>query len=329
MEYSILKLTLPWENHDSRVASLQELIKCLKSSFDVNGFSEDIVQLETYHKFADLYFNFTNESRTIRFKYILGSNGCGDFQSVIEFCGFNLLEIKAFVLENKDKFNFVEGFRLIERDKTRSNLYQWLRPVPVYEPNTLSEVEREAVENYFISVRFGNYEHSMLDNLDNIARLPELSYAPKEYDIFIIESEAKIPAILYKDVFRDKMLVKIGNEYEEQIFINDWFFSLRILDDKLKEKNCAIVCNGTSKDVIAFGFCLNMGDGSLSYYLGEQEVTGVRKRNKTVDTLEYNPWNEYVSEEVQLSGKFAGRFEFNTKLKNQIREFSPDFINIR
>lgn len=329
MEYSLLKIALTWENHDLRVPSLQELIKSLKSSFDVDGFSEDLIQLETYHQFAYLYFNFTNESRNIRFKYILGSNGCGDFQAVIEFREFSLLEVKEFVLENKDKFNFVEGFRVIERDKTQYSLYQWLRQVPIYEPNALSEVEREAVENYFVSVSFGNYEHWILDNVDNIARLPELSYRPKKYDIFVIESETIIPAILYKDGFRDKLLVKIGDECEEQVFIRDWFFSLRILDDKLNVKNRAIVCNGTSKDVIAFGFCLNMGDGSLSYYLGEQEVTGVRKSNKTVDTLEYNPWNEYVSEEVQLIGKFAGRFEFNTKLKNQIREFSPDFINIR
>jgi hypothetical protein len=173
-----------------------------------------------------------------------------------------------------------------------------------------------------------------LENVENFDPMHELGWITQPgkvarpvvpYNIEVLEDEKFLPATLYKDVLQEQLVIKVGDDFREQVFINDWFFTLRVLDQKLNQENRKIICNGTSKKVIALGACLDMGDGSFSYRYLDQSAKEARV---SVDTLVREPWNEYVSEEGQLSGRFKKRFEANQVFKNRLREISPDLSNI-
>lgn len=119
----------------------------------------------------------------------------------------------------------------------------------------------------------------------------------QEYEIHVLDAQDNcIKAKIIKD-YNSKELTILFNkkEYKEQ-FDNNWYNTLRNLDEELNKQGFRIICNGTSKGVYPSGFCTNMGDGSLCYdYNNHAKV----EKLPTVNTFEYSDWNEYVSRQEQ------------------------------
>jgi len=336
MEYLTLKLYLPQSvDHNFRVSTIRELIRALKSDFRVTGSPENLIDPDSYAQFADLWFNLTNDSKKIRLRYNLLYWGSDNFRIAIEFLGYTLAEIKNFIQQKCSKFERVEGLTIIPKDRPYYAAYQWLRLAPtVRERNGWHVTQVDLAESRFQPFTIGRTEYWLLENVGNFDPMHELGWITQPgkvakpvvpYNIEVLEDEKFLPATLYKDVLQEQLVIKVGDDFREQVFINDWFFTLRVLDEKLNQENRKIICNGTSKKVIALGACLDMGDGSLSYRYLDQSAKEARV---SVDTLVRESWNEYVSEEVQLSGRFKKRFEANQVFKNRLREVSPDLSNI-
>lgn len=116
----------------------------------------------------------------------------------------------------------------------------------------------------------------------------------KEYKVFVEDEESykREPATLIKDHENKKMKIRFKNMEKEVDFDGNWHKTLRNLDLKLNNQDYKIICNGTSKNVISCGMCVNMGDGSKSYRF-------VEKKPVPIDTLSYSEWNEYSTYEEQ------------------------------
>lgn len=119
----------------------------------------------------------------------------------------------------------------------------------------------------------------------------------REYVVFIVKNDDYLPARLVKDRVNKSLSLKSGGITFSQDFYGNWFLTLRKLDDQAGEKGLRIINNGTSRNVYSCGFCVNMGDGSLSYHNdGGLEV---------VETLKYSDWNEYATEDEQKRSFFV------------------------
>tara|TARA_Y100000310_G_scaffold345858_1_gene471573 strand:+ start:4192 stop:4851 length:660 start_codon:yes stop_codon:yes gene_type:complete len=120
-----------------------------------------------------------------------------------------------------------------------------------------------------------------------------------EYDIFIIKNNKQIAVKIIKDIKNNTLELKSKEGNFKVNFDNNWFKTLRLLDNKLNKKDLKILCNGTSKKVLATSFCLNMGDGSSAYRIIEE------KKTQLVNILEYSDWNEYATNEEQKTAFFG------------------------
>ena len=127
----------------------------------------------------------------------------------------------------------------------------------------------------------------------------------QEYNVYIIrKSNTKIPARILENITTKTLKIIFGNKEYSVDFEDNWFKTLRILDNKLNEEGYKILCNGTSKKVYATGFCLNMGDGNTSYHAKDSDV-------EVVNTFEYHDWNEYTTKEEQQISFFGKKITEN------------------
>lgn len=125
-----------------------------------------------------------------------------------------------------------------------------------------------------------------------------------KYDVFVLKNDSKIPAELVQDYEKRKLTLRFQNKKYEIDFDENWFRTLRELDKISNKDGYRILCNGTSKYVGVAGFIINMADGTSCYYK-DPNIKSTKNKLKTVQTLSYSYWNEYVGEKEQRISFFG------------------------
>lgn len=167
--------------------------------------------------------------------------------------------------------------------------------------------ERKKLREYLGEKPIGKKieEPAKIEKMEKV--IPEIKKPKTSYKIFVLQNSKKIPATIRKDYKNKKLVLKFENKKYENKFDANWFRTLRVLDNLVDKGGYRILCNGTSKHCGVMGFIATMADGSECYYM-DPNAGKDEKKMKTIDTLEYSSWNEYVAEEEQRISFFGKKF---------------------
>jgi len=117
------------------------------------------------------------------------------------------------------------------------------------------------------------------------------------YSVKVIAKKELVPAKLIQDQHIHSLTISFENKEYTQVYVKNWYKTLRNLDRQVNQDGYKILCNGTAKGHVCRGFCIEMGDG-VQMYDWRKPLT--RKSPMIVaTTFGYDKTLEYATEEEQ------------------------------
>jgi len=116
------------------------------------------------------------------------------------------------------------------------------------------------------------------------------------YSVKVITQDGIVDAKIARTAESSLGISFEDKEYTES-YTKNWYKTLRNLDRQVNAAGYKILCNGTAKDYVCHGFCINMANGRKMY--DWRKINTPKAPTATVDTFGYDKTLEYATEEEQ------------------------------